>query len=135
MVYSQGICGEIFKKMKIGTLSKESGMSKDTIRLYEKMGLLINAPTPNEYNNYKEYNHNHLENLKMISIMKKLGFTLKECKEVLDTLRDKSYNQNFQNSIVQQKIAQVEAKILELSQLKDQLMSFVNYKCDKVEGE
>lgn len=69
--------------MLIGQLSKRSGFSKDTIRYYEKIGLLIIPKEARCGNNYKDYPEAALQTLKAIRKYKELGFTLEEIRELL----------------------------------------------------
>ncbi len=69
--------------MLIGQLARRSGFSRDTIRYYEKIGLLelpVNTRNPNGYRNYPE---EALHILAAIRKYKDLGFTLEEIRELL----------------------------------------------------
>jgi len=69
--------------MLIGHLSKLSGFSKDTIRFYEKIGL-ISVPKQRSVNtSYKDYPVEILHSLRVIKKYKELGFTLEEIRELL----------------------------------------------------
>ena len=54
--------------MLIGELSKKAQLSRDTIRFYEKKGLIKAKPSASEYNTYKNYTE---ENLQRILLIKK----------------------------------------------------------------
>ena len=69
--------------MRIGELCAKTGLSKETVRYYERQGLLENIPQPNRSNNYKVYSAVDLQRLNMIKHAKMLGFTLAEISEVL----------------------------------------------------
>lgn len=69
--------------MLIGQLSKLSGFSKDTIRYYEKIGLLEMPKNIRKENGYKEYPEEALHILAAIRKYKSLGFTLEEIRELL----------------------------------------------------
>lgn len=61
--------------MKIGEFSIKSNISIDTIRYYEKLGLLH----PNKLaNNRKDYTEDNLEQLQLITMLKKLNLTLSD---------------------------------------------------------
>ncbi|MDO3720738.1 MerR family transcriptional regulator [Marinobacter sp. chi1] len=70
--------------MLIGKLASESGLSKDTIRYYEKRGLLRSGCKNIQGNGYKNYPAEALERLHHIREFKELGFTLSEIGELLD---------------------------------------------------
>lgn len=117
--------------MKIGEVANEVGISKDAIRLYEKMGLINNIPTPNTFNNYKLYSEEHVKTLKMIVIMKKLGFTLKECKAFLESLKDKSNTCDNHNEFINNKLKELDNKIKELTTLRETLAQYLDFECDE----
>ena len=49
--------------MLIGELSKACGLSRDTIRFYEKHGLIAVGKRERRFNNYKEYSEETLKRL------------------------------------------------------------------------
>ena len=61
--------------MKIGELARKAGCPVETIRYYEKKGLL-QAPLRDIENNYRCYNNTHLEKLLFIRSARDLGFSL-----------------------------------------------------------
>jgi len=64
--------------MLIGELSRRTGFSHDTIRFYEKKGLIKVDRKSRRENNYKEYPESVYEQLVLIKTVKDLGFTLNE---------------------------------------------------------
>lgn len=70
--------------MNIGELSRQSQISRDTIRFYEKLGLLPPA-TRHIQSDYKQYTKVHLDALKQVQILKAVGFTLTEISAFLPT--------------------------------------------------
>ncbi|OFM41111.1 MerR family transcriptional regulator [Lactobacillus sp. HMSC077C11] len=66
--------------MNIQEFAEETGLSKDTLRLYEKKQLLIPARTPC---NYRCYNHTDAATAKVIINLKRAGLSLVECQKVL----------------------------------------------------
>ena len=73
--------------MLIGELVERSGLTKDTIRFYEKKGLITLEKKSRRENNYKEYSEQVLEKLMLIRRLKKMGFTLHEIDTFLDLWR------------------------------------------------
>jgi len=71
--------------MKIGEIAAKTGVSRDTIRLYDKLGLLGNVSRPFEFNNYKVYGDENIYRVKMVKEMQKIGLTLKECKGIIES--------------------------------------------------
>lgn len=69
--------------MLIGELSKRSGFSRDTIRYYEKLGLITVGMGRRSDNGYKNYALDVLEHLHQVSRLKECGFTLPEIQRLL----------------------------------------------------
>jgi DNA-binding transcriptional MerR regulator len=71
--------------MRIGELSKQSGVAAGTIRFYERRKLLKSPPRT--ASGYRSYTPQDVQVVKGIRQMQGLGFTLKEIKELLDLHR------------------------------------------------
>lgn len=119
--------------MKIGQLATQTGVSRDTIRLYEQMGLLKNITRPYEYNNYKEYGDSNLERIQFILMMKKLGLTLKECKMVIEVIESGEFDQSFQNNFVKEKMKVIDEKIKELTTIRNLFAEHLNKACSQTD--
>lgn len=75
--------------LSIGQVSKLFGISSDTLRYYDKIGIL--KPTINSENNYRYYNLHDLENLTIILDIKSLGVALNKIKNSLESENLNSY--------------------------------------------
>lgn len=114
--------------MLIGELSKKSGVSRDTIRYYEKMGLL--KPVATRANNYKEYPDNAADILKLVKVGKNLGFKLTETIEFLSFWEKNETEDNERlTEMVRNKIAEIDRKIEELAAFKKNLQAAL-VKCE-----
>ena len=67
--------------MTIGRVASVAGVSIDTIRFYERQGLIV-SPRRN-LSGYRNYSDDVLDRLRFIVDAKRLGFTLKEIRELL----------------------------------------------------
>jgi MerR family copper efflux transcriptional regulator len=67
--------------MTIGRVASALGLSIDTIRFYERQGLI--APPRRNFSGYRNYSEDVIDRLHFIGDAKRLGFTLKEIKELL----------------------------------------------------
>ncbi|PUA26693.1 MAG: hypothetical protein B0W54_23435 [Cellvibrio sp. 79] len=65
--------------MKISEFEKVSGLARDTLRYYEKIGIL--TPPSRGLNGYREYGQAQLEELAFIQKGKEIGFSLSVIKE------------------------------------------------------
>jgi len=68
--------------MKIGQVSKKTGITVEAIRFYEKEGL-IDTP-PRTSSGYRDYSTDQLQIISFIRKAKELGFSLKEIKEIME---------------------------------------------------
>ncbi|GAB2642659.1 MerR family transcriptional regulator [Emticicia sp. W12TSBA100-4] len=107
--------------MLIGELSNKTGLSRDTIRFYEKQGLISIGRKERRENNYKEYSENTLHKLLTIKRIKSFGFTLNETEEFLTLLdRDAATCENVAEKM-NEKLFKIEERIKELQALKASL--------------
>ncbi len=108
--------------MLIGELSKKISMSKDTIRFYEKKGLLKVNRTTSAFNNYKRYTEDHLHRLGLIKKAKRFGFTLKEIGNVLELMDAEKADCSIMQKKINDKILEIDQKILALQHLKSSIL-------------
>ena len=69
--------------MQIRELADKAGLTADTIRFYEKEGLLDGRHVRRERNNYRDYSDEALERLKLVKKFQGVGCSLAELKDVL----------------------------------------------------
>lgn len=110
-----------FRKMLIGELSKITGLSRDTIRFYEKHGLIAVGKKERRFNNYKEYSEETLKRLLSIKQLKGFGFTLNEIAELLDMLDVNEATCKNVCHKIDEKIMLINQKIKELKTVRQQL--------------
>jgi MerR family transcriptional regulator, copper efflux regulator len=67
--------------LHIGELARQAGVSVETVRYYERRGLL--APPPRSTSGYREYGSAEVDQLRFIGRAKTLGFTLAEIAALL----------------------------------------------------
>lgn len=108
--------------MLISELAQKTGLSKDTIRFYEQLGL-VKPFQRRPGNGYKEYDDSTVERLILISQAKALGFTLSEIKQEIDAWQNGQLSQDEKIQLMQSKIEQVNKKIQHLHNIKNYLMT------------
>ncbi len=107
--------------MLIGELSNKTRLSRDTIRFYEKQGLISIGRKERRENNYKEYSEDTFQKLISIKRIKSFGFTLNETEEFLALLdRDAATCENVAEKM-SKKLCKIDEKIRELQELKTSL--------------
>ena len=112
--------------MLIGELSKHSGFPRDTIRYYEKLGLISMAVT--RTNAYKNYPLEVLERLRQIRRLKECGFTLLEIKRLLINAGDTHTCDDLPAQLIR-KIAKIDEKMTVLLEYKQSLLQ-IQRACD-----
>ena len=105
--------------MLIGELVKKSKVSKDTIRYYEKRGLLF--PNQNKLNKYKDYGPESVQILGFITKAQALGFSLKEIKSILDLISKDNYECSVIETMLDEKIEIIDDKIQNLKLMRSNL--------------
>jgi len=103
------------KIMKIGEVAKLSGTGIETIRYYEREGLLLEPER--RPSGYRQYDEATVERLEYIRRAKELGFTLAEIKEILE-LSFAASNCEHIRQRAEAKITDIESKIRNLQQMK-----------------
>lgn len=119
--------------MRIGEMVSRTGVSRDTIRFYERMGLLDTAAQPHLSNNYKEYSALAVRRIELIAHAKGLGFTLKEIAGVIAGWESDNLAPEEKSRLIAAKISEVESKAHSLSVLRGALqeaLSKVQSGCD-----
>lgn len=114
--------------MLIGELSKRTGFSHDTIRFYEKKGLIEVNRKERRDNNYKEYPEAVYEKLVLIKTVKELGFTLNEINEFIRAWGDEDASCSNLTSHLTDKINRVDEQIKLLQGIKTKLTTSLS-KC------
>lgn len=111
--------------MKIGELVQRTGLSHATIRFYERNGLLKDVQRPYPQNNYKEYGEENLKRLTIVKCLKKFGFTLSECGEVLARMDKSPTGRVDRKEVLGSKLAQINEQIDQLVKTRDTLLIIV----------
>ncbi|MGL6028295.1 MAG: MerR family transcriptional regulator [Legionella sp.] len=105
---------------KIGEFAKMFGVGVETIRYYQRQGLL-HVP---ENSGIRRYSDQDIQRLKFILAAKKAGFTLKEIKALLDcdANKDRAYIRQVSN----ERIAMLDKQMAELKEARDFLHQLVD---------
>lgn len=110
--------------LTIGQVAKQAQVSLDTIRLYERYGL-IKEPQ-RAANGYRQYPKEVIDCLKFIARVKNMGFTLKEIKELLAIHQTSQHTCGDVKQRTQDKLTRVHGKIDELRRLEMALQQLLN---------
>ena len=99
----------------IGTLSAKTGVNIETIRYYEKIGLI--PPPPRTEGRQRVYDSAHLKRLTFIRRGRELGFSLDEIRELLGLVRGHDLTCASVKVLTEQHIADIKGKIADLKRL------------------
>ena len=97
---------------KIGQVANETGLSIDTIRFYEKQGLLKRSPRTE--GGFRLFDAGDIETLKFVRIAQELGFSLNQIRELLILRADHMPACSHVKELLSQKLTAVQEKIAEL---------------------
>ncbi|MBD2705784.1 MerR family transcriptional regulator [Spirosoma sp. BT702] len=111
--------------MLIGVISQKSGFSRDTIRYYEKIGLLELHKKARRENNYKEYTPVILSRLRAIRELKMIGYTLQEIRQVIESYEIGNLDCMAGKEQVLEKIRLIDEQIQQIQTIKQQLSEAV----------
>ncbi|HIE96395.1 MAG: heavy metal-responsive transcriptional regulator [Pirellulaceae bacterium] len=107
------------KPLTIGKVAERAGVGIETIRFYEREGLL-EEPTRSA-SGYRQFDEDVVKRLMFIGRAKELGFTLKEIKELLSLRVDPETCCEDVKAKADAKIADIENKIVTLRKMKKAL--------------
>ncbi|WP_375754141.1 Cu(I)-responsive transcriptional regulator [Vibrio sp. HN007] len=110
--------------MNISQIAKITSLSAKSIRLYESKGI-ISAPLRSE-NGYRNYNQQHIDELMIVGRAKRAGFSLDECKALVELAKDSERTSAEVKQKAQHKLAEVNVKLAELHQIKSQLEKWIS---------
>ena len=105
--------------MNISAVAKATGLTTKTIRYYEQQGLI--PPAARQHNGYRDYSELHIRELNFISQARELGFSLKECADLLTLYRDSDRKSADVKAMALNKLADVEEKISQLQTIRSSL--------------
>lgn len=126
-------------QLRIGELAERCGLNKETIRYYERIGII---PKPNRtVSGYRMYSEQFVDRIKFVKRMQELGFTLKEIDKLLAVVdRDEAKCRDMYDFTVQ-KIEEIQSKIRDLKRIEQMLTTLKegclenkqNYDCPMIE--
>lgn len=110
--------------MKIGELAGKAGVNIDTVRYYERQGLL---PAPQRLSSgYRQYTAEDVSRLRFVRRAKALGFTLLEIRDLLELSGQRGQDMAGMKATALHKLEDVEEKLAELTRIRDGLRTLVD---------
>lgn len=114
-------------ELTIGQLSKLSDVKIETIRYYERIGIMPNPPRTDS--GYRIYSAPHLERLSFIRRSKELGFSQREVRRLLTLVDEHKYTCAEVRELTAKQLGAVRSKIRDLQKLEAVLADMVR-ECD-----
>jgi MerR family transcriptional regulator, mercuric resistance operon regulatory protein len=106
--------------LRVGELADKCNVNKETIRYYERMGLL---PEPSRSKSgYRLYSHETVERLKFIKRMQELGFTLSEIDKLLGVVDPDEAKCKDMYDFTVSKLEDIQEKITDLKRIEKMLI-------------
>lgn len=110
--------------MKIGELASRVGVPVETVRFYERSGLM--PPPARRASGYREYDSQDIWRLRFVLRTKALGFTLVEIRELLALCDRASEDNDELRCTAEAKLVDIETRLSQLGQIRDALQAVVN---------
>lgn len=109
--------------LRIGQVASEAGVGIETIRFYERLGLIPDPPrTPA---GYRQYPIGVVARLRMIQHAKELGFSLKEIGNLLPLIADPNTTCDEVKGVVEAKLGEVRKKSADLARIQAALEDLI----------
>ena len=118
---------DVGKRMQIGHIAKQTGLSVDAIRFYERSKLLA-APTRSQ-GGFRLYSFDDLAALQFIRSLQTLGFSLNEIREFVSLRTNDLRACSAVRNMLDQKLKAIHAKRTALAKLEDELKAALT-KCN-----
>jgi Cu(I)-responsive transcriptional regulator len=109
--------------MNIGKLARAADTKAETIRYYERIGLLP-AP-PRTGGNYRDYSAVHVSRLTFTRRARDLGFSIEQIRALLDLADQKEQSCQEVDAIAREHLRDVKRKLADLSALRRELDSLI----------
>ena len=107
--------------MRIGELGRATGVDIETIRYYERAGLL---PAPSRQSNgYRAYGSSHLERLAFVRHCRALDIPLSDIKRLLNFVASPQTDCGDINRLVEEQLSRVRARLKSMRALEKQLIA------------
>ena len=109
------------ERLKIGEVSKQTGIAVGALRYYEELGLLSSM---RGQNGYRYYLPSAVHQVQFIKKAQSLGFSLEDVGEVLNVHQQGDVPCGLVRSLLQEKIEQLETQIQQMAAFKESLEQY-----------
>jgi Cu(I)-responsive transcriptional regulator len=109
--------------MNIGELARVTDTKPETIRYYERIGLLPLPPRTD--GNYRDYSAKHISRLAFARRARNLGFSIEQVRTLLDLADHKEQSCEAVDTIAREHLVEVKRKLTDLAALRRELESLI----------
>ena len=106
----------VYRMLSISQLAKKAETTIDTIRFYEKKGLLL--PKMKAINNYRYYDQGSLDKLSFILNCRSLGISIKDIESLCEELETPNQNCTKVNNLIKKHTKELDNRIKQLTSFK-----------------
>ena len=109
----------------IGDAAKAAELPVKTVRYYDEIGLI--SPESRSEAGYRQYEEPEIRKLIFVRRARTYGFSVDECRELLDLFENSNRESRQVKALAQQRIRDIEHKLAELQTLHDELTHLVEH--------
>jgi len=110
--------------MRIGAAAEQAGVNVQTLRYYERRGLLPRPPR--RTSGYREFPDEAVRVVRFVKRAQDLGFTLDEIEELLKLRNDRRRDRGRIRTVAGKRVREIEGKIAELQAMKQALSHLIH---------
>lgn len=114
--------------MRIGELAERSGVSRDTIRFYERNGLIASASSQSDTNNYRDYPDDNLIRLEFFSKARDAGMSIADMRDIIEAMGGRC-DETVAEKVIASKIAELKKRTAQI----DRVVAFLERRLHKSE--
>ena len=103
--------------MRIGSIASQAELNVQTVRLYERLGLL--KKPCRRASGYREYTEDAVMSIRFVKQAKGLGFTLSEIKSLLDMREDGAHTIADMRAVARARLRAIDEKIQQLQSMRE----------------
>ncbi|HHS94881.1 MAG TPA: MerR family transcriptional regulator [Rhodobacterales bacterium] len=115
--------------MRIGELAEKSGLSRDTIRFYERNGLIASRPGESATNNYRDYPKENLRALAFFTMARDAGMSIADLRSIVEAMGE-GCAPEAGRAVIQRKIDEMTARAAQI----ETVVAFLTRTLDSLDG-
>jgi len=116
--------------LPIGQVAKRAGVGVQTVRYYERRGLL--PPPTRRHSGQRIYASDTIDLLRAVKTAQRLGFTLLEIEEILRLSTGKVRGSNPLQDRMREKVLEIDGRIADLYAIRERLADALHAGCDSL---